>query len=78
MQQAKKNKKMSLTEAVVTFFKETGGVSNRKAFLPPKKAKLRSLHSKGQPKVRGSRFAVQGSRFAKRVTRMQFLTNQQF
>jgi hypothetical protein len=42
---------LSLTEAVVGFFKDTQGVGNRKAFLPPKQATVRSLR-KHQSKVR--------------------------
>lgn len=50
LKRAKKLKlaQMSLAEAVCSFFKETGGVQKRLAFLPTKVARTRRLQSKVQ------------------------------
>ena len=55
LQKAKANAKMSLAEALVSFFKETKGVGQRKRFLPPKNAFFRALRRSGQSKVQGPR-----------------------
>ena len=55
VQQAKQKQPLRLHDAVVTFFRQTGGVGKRKAFLPPKTANLRSLRSSGRSKVQGPR-----------------------
>jgi hypothetical protein len=53
LQKAKTNAKISLTEAVVSFFKETKGVGQQKMFLPPKTAFFRALSRSGRSKVQG-------------------------
>ena len=47
---------LSLTQTVVGFFKDSGGVGNRRAFLPPKTAAIRKVRAAGpRSKVQGPR-----------------------
>eukprot|EP00435_Cladocopium_sp_Y103_P056811 s312_g19.t1 len=55
LQEAKKQRVMSLTGAVVSYIKKTKGVGQRKAFMPPKKAFFQSLRASGRSKVQGPR-----------------------
>ena len=53
LKKAKGAKKVDLAELVSSFFKDSGGVGTRKAFLPPKKASSRSLKTGCRSKVHG-------------------------
>ena len=52
------NGPLSLTESVVAFFKNTGGVCSRKRFLPQKASRLRPLRGSKRPAAQGSRSKV--------------------
>lgn len=57
LKEAKANRTVGLAESTVAFFKASNGVLERKAFLPPKQARIRQVQahgpwSKGQRKVK--------------------------
>lgn len=47
------NGDMGLAESCISFFKTTGGVGTRRAFLPPKTAALRNVQKGGRSKSKG-------------------------